>query len=622
MILKRNLTSETELKEILDFIYIQSKQGKSFHGIMEVAFNEITIVTAIHKVKSNKGAKTSGVDKAKMDKYLQMDKQELIRLIQMQVANYKPKPVKRQYIKKNNGKLRPLGIPTIIDRIIQECLRIVLEPIAEAKFYPHSYGFRPYRATKHAVKNIVQLINMGTNDKPAIVIEGDITGYFDNINHRILLNKLWKIGIHDKRVIAIIRKMLEAGYIEKEMKYDTESGTVQGGIISPLLANIYLNDFDWTIGRMYHHPNRYRNENYGRTRLKLQGVKPKFLIRYCDDWVLMTTTTDEAKRMYKYLTKYFKQRLKLELSAEKTTITDMREESIKFLGFSILAGHSRASPKSPKSSQLVGKPYPDMRKVKRKVKAISKDIKTIQYMQNTGEIAIRIEKVNAMITGLSEYYKTAICSKAFNYIDIRINNSSYAAFKKTFGDEYKKNYVHLSELSNRPNRHKGYKTKTFAVKHDDMLIGITKAFITHSKWEKFQFNQSMTPYTRQGRELYLKQCTAKKYLPLDRPPLYDAEILKYSINSQLNNFEFYMNREYAFNRDKGRCKICGHALIKDNRHCHRMHGNLPIDKINKVPNLVWLCLRCDETVHGNIIPVNADKKTIKKIERYRLNLQS
>ena len=121
--------------------------------------SEVTIVTAIHNIKSNKGSKTAGVDGAKMDRYLQMPKDELTQLIQSKFMDYKPKPARRFYIPKSNGKQRPLGIPTALDRIIQECVRIILEPICEARFYPHSYGFRPYRAQKHAIRDIVNVIN-------------------------------------------------------------------------------------------------------------------------------------------------------------------------------------------------------------------------------------------------------------------------------------------------------------------------------------------------------------------------------------------------------------------------------------------------------------------------------
>jgi Retron-type reverse transcriptase len=143
MHLNVNLSSETDLKNLQDFLYAKSQQNVTFTGLLEAVASETTIITAIHNIKSNKGSKTAGVDKKKMDKYLQMPKAEVVALIQRNLQKYLPKPARRVYIDKENGKKRPLGIPTIIDRIIQECVRIIIEPICEAKFYPHSYGFRP-----------------------------------------------------------------------------------------------------------------------------------------------------------------------------------------------------------------------------------------------------------------------------------------------------------------------------------------------------------------------------------------------------------------------------------------------------------------------------------------------
>lgn len=230
-----NFSKETELKTFLDFLYEKSRQDISFTGLLEAMCHEVTIVTAVHNIKSNPVSKTAGIDGRNIEHYLQMPKRELIFLIQENFRHYRAKPARQVYIPKSKGKQRPLGIPCMIDRIVQECMRIVLDPICEARFYPHSYGFRPYRAQKDAIRDIVHVVNIGCRsaDKPVWAVEGDIKGCFDTINHRLLLQKLWRIGIHDKRVLSIIHAMLKAGYVENGIYYATKAGTPQGGILSP-----------------------------------------------------------------------------------------------------------------------------------------------------------------------------------------------------------------------------------------------------------------------------------------------------------------------------------------------------------------------------------------------------
>ena len=168
---------------------------------------------------------------------------------------------------------------------------------------------------------------------------------YTNINHRILLGKLWNIGIHDKRLLKIISLMLKVGYMEKQELYENEVGTSQGSILSPLLANVYLNDFDWYIGRKYYEPvQTLKRIDNDRRKLRWNGVIPKFNIRFADDWVILTSTENEAIRLKEELTDYFKYKLKLELSEEKTKITDLRKDGIKFLGYIIKAEKPRRTP--------------------------------------------------------------------------------------------------------------------------------------------------------------------------------------------------------------------------------------------------------------------------------------
>jgi len=617
------------MNRTLDFLYQKSKEGVSFTGLLEAVVSDITIVTAVHNIKSNKGSKTAGIDEIKMNKYLQMPKQELIELIRKNVSCYKPKPAKRVYIPKSNGKKRPLGIPTVLDRIIQECIRIVIEPICEARFYPHSYGFRPYRAQKHAVRDIINVINASTKspDQPVWAVEGDIKGCFDNIDHRILLRKLWRIGIHDKRILQIIRQMLKAGYIEQNMKYESDTGTPQGGILSPLLSNVYLNDFDWYIGRKYMEPHRQCKHKCNDTRrLKWAGVTPKYNFRFADDWVILTSTQAEAERLKRELTKYFRYKMKLELSQEKTYVTDLRKDGIHFLGFVIKAEKKNKTP-DPKtwSDNLVGKPYPDMARLTKKIHGIQEEVRKIGRCSELYEQVGLIQRVNEMIMGVAQYIQTSICSCAYHTIDRRIDLTALAVWRKMYPKSYLRYQIPLKQLSNMPQRHSGYDSKTFAVMVNGKWFGITYAFITHSNYEKKPFNQKMTPYTEEGRKLYVSYRNKNKPLPLDRPSVNTPEDLSMAIackgNHRKYNFEYFMNREYAFNRDKGKCKCCGRELSEDvPKHCHHISNSRHIEEINKVNNLLWLCVPCHTMIHGGEIPPETDSKVIRKIEKYRKKL--
>lgn len=591
--------------------------------------HEVTIVTAVHNIKSNKGSKTAGVDEIKMDSYLQMPKQELIDLIQRKFHKYQPKPARRVYIPKSNGKQRPLGIPSAIDRVVQECMRIVLEPICEAQFYPHSYGFRPYRAQKHAIRDIVNVINAGCRspDQPVWAVEGDIKGCFDNINHRLLLQKLWRMGIHDKRVLSIIKAMLKAGYIESGIYYATTIGSPQGSILSPLLSNVYLNDFDSYIGRSYMEPHRQCKHKCNDTRrLKWSGITPKYNYRFADDWVILTSTQAEALRLKRQLTKYFRYRMKLNLSQEKTYVTDLRTDGIHFLGFVVKAERKRKTPDPATWSEtLVGKPFPDMNRLTKKICNLSKEVRRIGLFTQPNTQAAQIQYVNSIIMGLAQYLQPSICSAAYHAIDRRINNTALAVWKNLFPKRYNQMQVPLQTLCNLPHRHEGYKSKTFAIEIEGKWFGITCAFITHAKYETRPFNQHMTPYTEEGRRIYVSYRTKHKPLPCDRPSINTPEDILLSAYARGKgwkaNFEYFMNREYAYNRDKGKCKCCG-RFFSDNlpKHCHHVNNKLPVEKNNKVSNLAWLCVPCHRMVHNSPIYPGTDQKTIRKIEQYKQKL--
>ena len=243
--------SENELRITLDLLYASTKKmvndGKppAFKGLLEIIQSDVVILTAIHNIKNNHGKNTPGSDGWVMNDILQKQYDEVLELVKNQLVQYNPQPVRRVYIPKpGKSEKRPLGIPAVVDRIVQECVRIVIEPILETQFFKHSYGFRPMRDAQQA---IARLTDVAHKTGYSWIVEGDISKFFDNVDHRIMLKQLWNMGIKDQRVLMIIKAMLKAGVMEEFAV--NPMGTPQGGIISPLLANAYLDKMDKWITR-------------------------------------------------------------------------------------------------------------------------------------------------------------------------------------------------------------------------------------------------------------------------------------------------------------------------------------------------------------------------------------
>ena len=237
--------------------------------------------------------------------------------------------------------------------------------------------------------------------------------------------------------------------------------------------------------------------------------------------------------------------------------------------------------------------------------------------------AAQIQYVNSVIMGMAQYLQTSICSHAYHAIDRRVNNAALTVWKKLYPKRYNSMQVPLKVLCNLPDRHKGYDSKTFAVWVEGKWFGITYAFITHSHYEPKPFDQKMTPYTVEGRRRYVNYRAKHKSLPCDRPSVNSPNDIAMSAYAKGRmNFEYYMNREYAYSRDKGKCKCCGNAFSPMlQKHCHHVKNKLPLDRINKVPNLVWLCEPCHRMVHNSPIPPELDAKTVGKIMKYREKLK-
>lgn len=188
-------------------LYERSAKREGFRDLYDVIASRENILLAYRSMKSNKGSKTPGTDGKTIADIQKQSDEELVTEIQSQLQNYRPKKIRRKFIEKDNGKLRLLDIPCILDRIIQQCFKQVFELIVEARFYNHSYGFRPFRSTHHAMARVQFLVN---HAQLHYVVDVDVKGFFDNVNHSLLVKQLWNIGIQDKRVLACIAKMLKA----------------------------------------------------------------------------------------------------------------------------------------------------------------------------------------------------------------------------------------------------------------------------------------------------------------------------------------------------------------------------------------------------------------------------
>lgn len=297
---------------------------RKFHALYDKIYRPDILKTAWLKVKSNNGS--AGVDGITIDKIVNEigENQFLNNLYKkLKTETYHPSPVTRVWIPKaNSEKMRPLGIPTIEDRVVQQAVKSVLEPIFETTFKDSSYGFRPKRNAHQAMKAIRK-----ASQKSYWVVDVDIKGYFDNINHRKLM-LLVEQKISDKRILRLIRNWLKAGVMEDGSLERSELGSPQGGVISPLLANIYLNVLDHLWKKRFQH----------------LGT----LVRYADDLVVMTRSKRDAMETWSILKGIF-HKLEIEMNEEKSRVVNIWDDKN---GFDFLGFHNRKFPRVKKGGKI------------------------------------------------------------------------------------------------------------------------------------------------------------------------------------------------------------------------------------------------------------------------------
>lgn len=549
----------------------RSLQGHSFHRLYNLMRTRRLVEVALDKVLRNDGARTPGIDGiTKVDLESPEARARLADEIHRELCakTYKPLPVRRAYVPKpGKPEKRPLGIPTMKDRIVQEMLRAILEPIYEAKFYKHSYGFRPFRSTHHAVLRCKDLIGRRGYK---YAIEGDIRKCFDRIHHLKLLSILRKT-IKDERIIHLVRDMLKAGCMEDGAWQITDEGIPQGGIVSPLLANIYLNELDWFIAskwetvsvvernrRRYHH-----------------AARPCFIVRYADDFVVLVIgTREQAEQLKVEIAEYLETELHLELSQEKTLVTSV-DQGFDFLGFNIRK-YQRVSLITPSRKA--------MSKFREKVKQRAWEAFCVDDVAG-------IVHLNRYLVGWGMYYRHASSSRAFrnadHYVWHRVWRTSRLLRNRrlTPAQHLRAHYIRYRFDIRKKNRWRrgGHYGAWADAAHSQAYIVVNTSFIPI---RYVQLHPQLNPYVPKEREVLEKRIGV-----LQPPP----DLLPGPMVNVEYGAEWETIRKVVLENSGHRCQLCGKQIKGRQAHVHHRQKRKAFKsrkQANLLENLIALCPSC------------------------------
>lgn len=519
-----------EFGEIQKVLYESSKTGENFKDLLEIILSDENIMLAYRNIKANSGSKTKGSDGFSIINLAEKDKETFLSNIRKTLVNYKPQSIRRVFIPKHDGSKRPLGIPTIKDRLIQQLFLQVLEPICEAKFYNHSYGFRPLRSTRHAVARVQTLINI---NKLHYTVDIDIKGFFDNVDHTLLIKQLWNIGIRDKRVLAIISKMLKSPIKGEGI---SSKGVPQGGILSPLLSNVVLKDLDqWVANQWETFETRHKYSGNDAKIFNLKRasqLKEGYIVRYADDFRILARDSKTAWKWFHAVKGYLKDRLRLDISKEKSKVINLRKRSSVFLGYKIKA--------IPKKKKYVARTNVADRNVKQITSRLREQIKELKKHPTPENVAL----YNSVVLGSQQFFKYAThVTKDFERIEFNLLNTLRRRLKRIA----KYGYIKVEKTSTYHKLYGDRKKKTYAFKKAGYLYPISAIRTANN----LNFSQSLNPY--------------------DTPKVFawDVELVKLmKANIPNRSIEYLDNRLSRYSMQKGKCAITNMLLTADVAHCH------------------------------------------------------
>lgn len=579
-----------DLQDMFDKLYSDSQKGVTFNNLLPMITTPQNVLLAYRNIKKNKGSKTKGVNSSTIVTLGEKEPDKLASYIANRLQNFTPHPVRRVEIDKEDGRKRPLGIPTIEDRLIQQCIKQILEPICEAKFHKHSYGFRPNRNTHHAYARAAFLINRSGF---RYVVDIDIKSFFDNVNHGKLLKQIWSMGIRDKNLICILSKMLKA---EIKGIGVPEKGVPQGGILSPLLSNIVLNELDWWISNQWEtFPTKtdYSQSSHQYDRLrKTSSLKEVFIVRYADDFKLFCKTRKTAVLMFEATQKWLLERLGLEISPEKSKVVNLKRKYSEFLGFKL-----KLLKKNDKWVVVSHMKDKAIRKTTEKLRTVVEEIRSIP----TADTANRF---NATVLGLHNYYRCAtLVNIDFNKIGYRIYKSLVCKTKQVRNSS--------GQMS------KAYQKFYGSYQFTPFYIGGTALFPVSAIRTKpaLGFTQSWCNYTPKGREALHNTLRC-----------INPEIMEYIMQNpvQGESAEFNDNRISLYVGQDGQCGVTGQPLSIGQMEAHhkipkQMGGNDDYSNLIFVTADVHKLIHAtnEETIKHYLPCLNGSTKALQRLNRLR-----
>ncbi len=556
-----------DLQKEFDALYQRSKDNEIFDNLMDLITSPENILLAFRNIKKNGGSLTAGTDKLNINDIARMGQNEVIDRVKKILFNYRPRAVRRKEIPKPNGTTRPLGIPCIWDRLIQQCILQVLEPICEAKFNDNSYGF--------------------------------------------LMKQIYAMNIRDKKLLHIIQQILKASVLlPDDSLMVPKEGTPQGGILSPLLANIVLNELDyWVENQWTNNPVavKYSHRTYktgtkdmshGYRAMKTTNLKEMFIVRYADDFRIFCRNKESAEKTMIAVVQWLKERLRLDVSPEKTRIVNLKRQYSEFLGIKMKV--QRKSGKYLIKSHITDKALNTIKKESMEA------IKRIQHAKDDKGIVEAINSYNLQIAGWHNYYNMASMvssdlSKIAHPLKIRINNR-------------------LSELSikkepNHPSQSafvKKYgKSKQARYFGDFLLVPLSYVKTKPPMCMRKKINK----YTPEGRELIHKNLK------------FDTSIMYQMMKQRLygRSIEFMDNRISLYCAQYGKCAVTGKWFDSvDDIHCHHklpkhLGGKDNYENLTLIDKKIHILIHAvnEETIVRYLQVLDLNAEMVKKINGLR-----